>query len=212
MAEIISVIGNKGGTGKTTLSHMLGQGLGMFGHRAVVVLTDTGRELLSRTNRRYLTADARNPELLDRVVHKLHSLRGWIGVVDGGGGRTEKDRRLQSIASLVLLPFRDSAEDMRTVLQDLERFPQAMAVPSQWPTNPWQRDAANRLLEEMLGGYRAQLLDPVPSVSSSKLMLLDELPAELPTPLANACRGIARQVLDRLDLPQQAEPVVDSAA
>ena len=44
MAEIICVIGNKGGTGKTTLSHMLCQGLGLLGQRAACVLTDTSRE------------------------------------------------------------------------------------------------------------------------------------------------------------------------
>jgi len=79
MAEIISVTGNKGGTGKTTLSHMLGEGLGLCGHRAVVVLTDTTRTLLSRTHRRYLTADARTPAMLERVVRKLHDLDAWIG-------------------------------------------------------------------------------------------------------------------------------------
>ena len=200
MAEIISVIGNKGGTGKTTMSHMLGEGLGLCGHRAVVVLTDTTRTLLSKANRRYLTADARTPDMLDRVVQKLHGLEGWIGIVDGGGGRTEKDRRLQSVATLVLLPFRDSPEDIRTVLQDLERFPDALAVPSQWPTNPWQRDAAARLVDSMLGDQRHRLLDPVSAVSSSKLLLLDEIPEALPTPLNNACRRLATQVLDHLGL------------
>jgi len=210
MAEIISVIGNKGGTGKTTLSHMLGEGLGLFGHRAVVVLTDTTRSLLSRENRRYLTADARTPELLERVVTKLHGLQAWIGIVDGGGGRTEKDRRLHSVASMVLLPFRDSPEDIRTVLQDLERFPNALAVPSQWPTNRWQLDAATRLVGTMLAGHEDRLLAPVPAVSSSKLLLLDDLPPELPTPLNNACRGIAGQVLERLGL--QAFAAEDDAA
>jgi len=210
MAEIISVIGNKGGTGKTTISHLLGQGLGLFGYRSVVVLTDTGRALLSRTNRRYLTADARSPELLDKVVHKLHGLKGWIGIVDGGGGRFRKDALLESIASLVLLPFRDSPEDIRTVIADLERYPNAFAVPSQWPTNPWQRDAASRLVETMLADHRDRLLDPVPAVSSTKLLLLDELPDHLPTPLANACRGIAGQVLERLGLPQLASGLDDA--
>ena len=73
-------------------------------------------------------------------------------------------------------------------------------MPSQWPTNPWQRDAGSRLVGSMLSGYSDRLLDPVSAVSSSKLMLLDDLPAELPTPLNNACRAIAGQVLARLGL------------
>ena len=51
MAEIICVIGNKGGTGKTTLSHMLCQGLGLLGQRSVCVLTDTHREPLDPDGR-----------------------------------------------------------------------------------------------------------------------------------------------------------------
>lgn len=60
MADIICVIGNKGGTGKTTLSHMLCQGMGLLGQRSVCVLTDTHREPLDPTDRRYLVADARS--------------------------------------------------------------------------------------------------------------------------------------------------------
>lgn len=205
MAEIVCVIGNKGGTGKTTVSHMLGQGLGLLGFRAAVLVTDTGRQLLSRANRRYLTVDARSPELMRRMVDKLETLKGWIGVVDGGGSRTERDRRFTEIADLVLLPFRDSPEDVRTVIQDLERFPEALALPSQWPTNPWQRDAADRLITDMLAPYQDRLLGPVPSVSSSKLLLREDLPEELPTVLNNACRGIAWQVVERLNLTENAQ-------
>ena len=35
MADIISVIGNKGGTGKTTISHMLAHGVALLGHRSM---------------------------------------------------------------------------------------------------------------------------------------------------------------------------------
>jgi len=198
MAAIVCVIGNKGGTGKTTVSHMLGQGLGLLGHRAVVVLTDPDRALLSKANRRYLTADARTPEQLAKVADKLHALAGWIGIIDGGGSRTEHDRRLAEMADLVLLPFRDSPEDVRTVAQDLERFPKAYGLPSQWPTNIWQRESALRTLGESLAGFADRLLDPVISVSSSKLLLREDLDPELPTPLANACRTLAAQALHRL--------------
>ena len=64
MAEIICVIGNKGGTGKTTLSHMLCQGLGLLGQRAACVLTDTSREPLIPAGRRYVLADARTRDWL----------------------------------------------------------------------------------------------------------------------------------------------------
>ena len=139
MADIICVIGNKGGTGKTTLSHMLCQGLGLLGQHSVCVLTDTHREPLAPAGRRYLVADARSREALTKVVDKIRSLNAWMGVIDGGGNRTEMDRKLYGLADLVLLPFRDSHEDIRTVIRDLEMFPRAYAIPTQWPTNAWAR-------------------------------------------------------------------------
>lgn len=203
MAEIICVIGNKGGTGKTTLSHMLCQGLGLLGHRSACVLTDTSREPLKPEGRRYITADARTRESLTKVVDKLRTLDNWIGVIDGGGNRTEMDRKLYALSDIVLLPFRESHEDIRTVVRDLEMFPRAYAVPSQWPTNPWQRDAADRNVLQMMRPYRHRILNPVNALSASKLLLQKTLPDQLPTPLANACRAIGRQLLDVLEIDQE---------
>lgn len=208
MADIICVIGNKGGTGKTTLSHMLCQGMGLLGQRSVCVLTDTHREPLDPADRRYLIADARTRETLGKVTDKIRSLKAWLGVIDGGGNRTEMDKRLYGVADLVLLPFRDSHEDIRTVIRDLEMFPRAYAIPTQWPTNAWQRDAAEKAIQELLAPYRDRILDPVFSLSASKLLLQKQIPGSLPTPLANACRAVAHQVIDLLQLPlEEAAPL-----
>lgn len=200
MADIICVIGNKGGTGKTTLSHMLCQGLGLVGKRSVCVLTDTYREPLDPQGRRYLTADARSREALAKVVDKIRSLKEWLGVIDGGGNRSEMDRKLYGLADLVLLPFRDSHEDIRTVIRDLEMFPRAYAVPMQWPSNAWQKEAAEKTVAEYLAPYRDRILGPVITLSATKLLLQKQLPVALPTPLANSCRGMAHQVLDLLQI------------
>jgi hypothetical protein len=200
MADIICVIGNKGGTGKTTLSHMLCQGMGLLGQRSVCVLTDTYREPLVPAGRRYLVADARTRESLGKVVDKVRSLKAWMGVIDGGGNRTEMDRKLYSVADLVLLPFRDSHEDIRTVIRDLEMFPHAYAIPTQWPTNMWQREAADKTVTELLAPYRDRILAPVSVLSATKLLLQKEIPDALPSPVANACRGVARQVLELLQI------------
>jgi hypothetical protein len=200
MAEIICVIGNKGGTGKTTLSHMLCQGLGLLGQRTACVLTDTSREPLSPDGRRYITADARTRDALTKVVDKLRTLDDWLGVIDGGGNRTEMDRKLYALSDIVLLPFRESHEDIRTVIRDLEMFPRAYAVPSQWPSNSWLRDAADRNVAQLMGAYRHRILKPVGALSSSKLLLQKQVPEQLPTPLANACRALARQVLEVLEI------------
>lgn len=209
MADIICVIGNKGGTGKTTLSHMLCQGMGLLGQRSVCVLTDTHREPLAPNGRRYLIADARSREALARVVDKIRSLNAWMGIIDGGGNRTEIDRRLYGLADLVLLPFRDSQEDIRTVIRDLEMFPRAYALPMQWPTNAWAREAAEKLVQEMLGAYQDRILEPVFALGASKVLLQKHIPPALPTPLANACRSAAHQVLDLLQIPIDASQGVD---
>lgn len=203
MAEIICVIGNKGGTGKTTLSHMLCQGLGLLNQRSVCVLTDIGREPLDPEGRRYLTADARSRDTLAKVVEKIRGLNKWIGVIDGGANRSDMDRHLYSLAHLVLLPFRDSHEDMRTVQQDLEAFPRALALPMQWPTNSWAREAADRTVEAQLGAYRNRILEPVFAISSSKQLLQKRIPDTLPSPLANACRRVAAPVLDILRIEHE---------
>ncbi|MDD2668856.1 MULTISPECIES: hypothetical protein [Zoogloea] len=200
MSRIICIIGNKGGTGKTTLSHMLCQGLGLLGQRSACVLTDTSREPLSPDGRRYITADARTPAALQKVVGKLRTMEGWIGVIDGGGNRADVDRSLNELADIVLLPFRDSHEDLRTVLRDLETFPHAYALPSQWPTNAWQRDAADRNVAQILGAHKHRILHPVPSLSASKLLLQKTAPDGLPSNLGNACRSFARQVMDVLEI------------
>jgi chromosome partitioning protein len=215
MAQIICIIGNKGGTGKTTVSHMLCQGLGLLGKRSVCVLTDVDREPLDPVGRRYLLADARTREALVKVVKKIRELDGWIGVIDGGANRTEMDRKLYGIADLVMLPFRDSHEDMRTVIQDLGMFPRAFGLPSQWPANAWQREAAEKSVSQLLGGFKGRLLEPVTAVSASKLLLQRNLPEATPSTLNNACRGVARQVLDLLqesyDAPVMEAEEIDEA-
>ncbi len=110
------------------------------------------------------------------------------------------DRKLYSLASVVLLPFRDSHEDIRTVVKDLEAFPSAWAITSQWPTNPWQQEAAEKTLSEQLGQYTDRILQPVSALSASKLLLQRNIPDKLPTPLGNACRALAYQVLEMLEI------------
>ncbi len=203
MERIICVIGNKGGTGKTTITHMLCHGLGLLGKQSISVLTDLEREPLSRGNRRYTPLDGRSPDRLQEIVAKLEAKPNWLAVIDGGGNRPEMDQWFYDMSGLILLPFRESHEDIRTVRNDLDTFPEAYGIPSQWPTNPWQQIAAERTLDEMMQDYRPRLLDPVYTVSASKLLLEDQVPTGLPTMLNNVCRSLAWQVLERMNLPEQ---------
>lgn len=193
MAQIVSIIGNKGGTGKTTLSHMIAHGLGLLGKQSVCVLTDLTREKLSKTSRTYLPYDARSPDNLDKVMRTIQNVPDWYGVVDGGGNRPATDRMLADPADLILLPFRDSHEDMRTVAQDLERFPRARALPSQWPVDLEERALADEGIEKILANFRHRVLPPVPTISASKLLLQSDVPP-LPPVLDRVCRDLASQI------------------
>ncbi|MDQ8023923.1 MAG: hypothetical protein REI94_18935 [Moraxellaceae bacterium] len=210
MSVIICIIGTKGGSGKTTMSHLLCHGLTLLGRRAACVMTDEYREPLRPESRRYVLADARSPEAREKVIEKLRDLRGWVGVLDGGANRTETDISLYDMSDVVLLPFRDSAEDLRIVMHDLELFPRAYALPSQWPRNKWAQDAANRLIETMPADMRARILPPVWAISSSKLLLQTQPPEALPTPLNNAARSLARQIMDLVE--EDDEKVSDALA
>ncbi|QEI06993.1 ParA family protein [Pigmentiphaga aceris] len=207
MAQIVCIIGNKGGTGKTTLSHMIAHGIGLMGKRAVCVLTDISREKLSKESRTYLPFDARSPDNLNKVIRTISNVPDWFGVVDGGGNRPATDRMLAEPADLVLLPFRDSHEDIRTVMSDLERFPRARALPSQWPTNAHARAAADKAVDSLMGHYRHRILPPVPMFSSSKLLLQSDVPDRLPATLNNVCKQLARNVFSLWGVSETGEPV-----
>ena len=55
-------------------------------------------------------------------------------------------------------------------------------------------------MAQLLGDYRDRLLQPVASLSASKLLLQKQIPDSLPSNLGNACRSLARQVLEILEI------------
>ena len=210
MAEIICIIGNKGGTGKTTLSHLLCHGLTLLGRSAACVMTDEDREPVLPEGRRYVVADARSPHARDKVVSRLRELKGWIGVLDGGANRTDLDISLYQMSDIVLLPFRDSPEDYRAVLRDLDLFPKARALPSQWPRNRWQLDAANRLIDELPEDFRARVLPPIHSMSATKILLQTRIQSDPGTALNRLAREFAQGVLGLFE--EQASSVATALA
>ena len=81
----------------------------------------------------------------------------------------------------------------------------------------WAREAADRSVAQHLSAYRHRILRPVNALSATKLLLQREVPEQLPTPLANACRRFARQMLDVLEIEYadmldapETDPPVDS--
>jgi chromosome partitioning protein len=199
MAQIISLLGVKGGSGKTTLSHMLCYGMGLIGRRAACIMTDIGREPPPHGTLPYVFADGRSESARQQIIATVRARPDRIGIIDGGANRIETDSSIYAQSDLILLPFRDSHEDLRVICQDLERLPRAYALPSQWPTNPWQYKASLKVIEAIPEEFRGRVLAPVFSISSSKLLLSFQASDSLPTPLNHACRAIARYVLHILE-------------
>jgi len=206
MAHIVSMLGSKGGSGKTTLSHMLCYGLGLLGHRAAFVMTDACRTPPVQGTLPYVFADARSSGAREKIISTLRARENWFGIIDGGANQVTTDSKIHDNSDLILLPFRDSHEDMRVVCHDMERLPSALALPSQWPTNPWQYQASVRLLESFPEELKSRVLAPVFSISSSKLLLQEGLAERFPTPLNNACRAIARYMQGILEHGHTAIP------
>ena len=73
----------------------------------------------------------------------------------------------------------------------------------------FRSDAADRNVAQLLGDYRDRLLHPVPSLSASKLLLQKHIPDSLPSNLGNACRALARQVMEIMEV---ASPAAEAEA
>lgn len=197
MAKTIVLGGDKGGSGKTTSSHAIAHGLAMYGIKAFHISTDPRREILPPEARRYATLDGRDPRTLGTILDRLAAIEGAVALIDGGGGRPDVDRVLARAADLTILPFMQSQTDLRVVRADLERLPEAVALPNRWPNQKWARDVADRELAQELGDFRDRLMSPVPEINGYVSLLRDSGAAPRINP---ACKQLALRVLERMGL------------
>ena len=194
--KCIAVVGEKGGAGKTVLSHVICHGLGVAGVEAYHITTDQRRQVMPADGRYYATLDGRDPETLGRLIDRL-SERDGVMVLDGGGNRPRVDEILSAAADLVLVPFQTSADDMRVAAADLDRLPAAVGIPTRWPNNRWEREVAQRVFAKYLGSYRSRIAAPVFAMAAFAT-LVEEGP---PSPRINGtCKQIALSVLEKLGL------------
>jgi chromosome partitioning protein len=127
MTNIVYIAGGKGGTGKTTTSHLACLGAILRNQPAAYVLTDPERKVRG-DGRPYGVLDGRMPDMLAHILNANRStLNGWL-IIDGGGNRPAFDAELAAEAGLCLLPFRASEEDLDTVATDLQRLPTAIRL------------------------------------------------------------------------------------
>lgn len=159
MSNIIYIGGHKGGSTKSTTGHLLCLGAILRNQPAAYVLTDPKRQLKSE-GRPYGVLDGRDPARLAQIIGASHSAEnGWL-IIDGGGNRPAFDSAMAEESSLVLIPFRDSEEDLEAAAQDLKDMPQAFAWPSAWPTNIHAQEAAQHLIDALAKAFPLRVLSP----------------------------------------------------
>jgi chromosome partitioning protein len=197
--RIVSFLGRKGGVGKTTNAHSAAHGLSMVGIPAAYVMTDD-RELLSDEKRVYSIIDGRTVPQLEKAVETARQHTGTgVMVMDGGGNRIVVDDLLASISNVILLPFTADDDSVYVVATDLARFPQAFALPSNWPTNSKAANIDAGYIQKLEAQFPERILPPIPATHAIRDFVLSEFNGVLLPPAQRYCRTVARQVAVLLD-------------
>ncbi|PUA41517.1 hypothetical protein C5U62_31630 [Pseudomonas protegens] len=187
MSNVIFIAGQKGGSTKTTTAHLMCLGAILRGQPSAYVLTDPHRSLKSE-GRPYGVMDGRDgTELATIITASGNTKNGWL-IVDGGGNRPELDKAIAEQAQLTILPFRGSEEDLETISRDLAAMPNAVALPSAWPTNKHAQEAAQKFIDALEQVYPKRVITSPIYFVNSVLELLGQSLDSPSTPVRNAAR------------------------
>lgn len=133
--KIVAFFGTKGGTGKSTLSHLLAYGASLHGLAALVVHTDA-REPERHEGRPYHYFDGRDPARLYALLERAKGAEAGLCVIDGAGNRPGLTAILAKAADLVLIPCGIGGQDAPLALADLAQLPDAWLIVNRWPILP----------------------------------------------------------------------------
>lgn len=119
--KVVSILGKKGGSGKTLMSHYLAHGMASgLGVETVVLQTDvrTERPTEMVESREYIMQSLKNEspekdwEFILRTYVKLEDRNpSPLLIIDGGANRSPLDLKLTLLSDLVLIPCGFSKED-----------------------------------------------------------------------------------------------------
>jgi len=195
MAKVVALAGSKGGTGKSTMAHLLAHGAGSLARAipAVVVTTDPEDRVLT-DQRRYLVVDGRTPALLADELQRLLPVERLLIVVDGAAARPDLDKVVAELADLVLVPFGPSAQDAERAAANLAALPKAVALPNRWPTHTGTAKRARRWLEAIPSDRRLPPFRAIPKLDG---LLSAEGYGDLAYDIAAPSRGLVLEALAR---------------
>lgn len=133
--KIVAFFGRKGGTGKSTLSHLLAYGASLHGLPALVIHTDD-REPEKHIGRPYHYFDGRDPKKLYAALERAKAAPRGLAVIDGAGNRPAIAEVLAKGVDLVMIPCGIGGQDAPMTIADLTVLPGAWVVLNRWPTLP----------------------------------------------------------------------------
>lgn len=196
MAKVVAVAGTKGGTGKSTLSHLIAHGAGSLPRPipAVVLTTDEDDDLLEG-DRRYVVVDGRTPALLASQLEDLLHVEHLLVVIDGAAGRADLDEVVAKLADVLVVPFGPADHEVTRVNKNLAAAPKGIALPNRWPAHQATRARANRLLERIPRERRFEF--PFPAIPKLDGLFSATRYAELAYDIASPARGLVTEILAR---------------
>lgn len=189
--------GQKGGSTKTTTSHLACLGAILNKQPAAYVLTDPNRQL-KEEGRPYSVLDGRQPGELAKIIGAIETQKNGWWIFDGGGNRPAFDAEMVKQTNLVVLPFRDSEEDLEAVTRDMHAYPHALAWPCAWPTNEKAQQSAQHLIDALALAFPLRVLQPLYFVNSAKELLGASLDKPS-TPTRKAARRAFDTMVDAFD-------------
>lgn len=194
--KTVAILGSKGGTGKSSLSHCLAFGAHLFGLEAVMVHTDQRPPVKALRPYRYMDASANYSQVTTLI--REHGDDDGLLVIDGAGNRPHVDLWVARTVDLVLVPVTNSAEDVRCALNDLSRFsnPNARIVVNRWPANRLVRMVMQRYVDLL---PPSRIIGKLPEVGAMRHFLDDSKWHTPPTKVNNAARRLFRMVNTMLE-------------
>ena len=197
--QVVAFFGTKGGTGKSTLSHLLAYGASLHAVPALVVHTDARAPEIHQ-GRPYHYFDGRDPERLYAVLERAKAPdQPGVCVLDGGGNRPGVAAVLAKAADLVLIPCGIGGQDAPLALVDLAQLPEAWIVVNRFPMVPKhpRRAKADAYLAQL---PRARILCRLgESAAADRFTESDRAPWTTPsTRVSNAARALYGKIAARL--------------
>ncbi len=209
----IAIVSTKGGTGKTTLSHLLALGAAWSDTPAYLMHTDD-REPIRIEGRPYMYYDARNPETLSTLIGAAINQDG-LCIIDSGGNRAEFDKWIAGSVDLVVIPVTPDPEAVQLAIEHMERLESYGAQNVRFLLNMVSSNQPERLRdfkEYFMQLDKEKIIGQLGKVSAVKRLRESDksMWETTPTKVNNLSRSLYKTIIKTLDkMTEEEQELVD---